>query len=306
MANLDASYLSANFPTPIFLNPASSTWRHQEPLIAESSDLTRQRVRERFIRAAQALPKGNLPQWLSQLLTVKLVPALKRIGFDPMLSWSLFHMAAPAWKCMGPIGPKTIYFHPVLMRELAEIRRGWVNAASRNSEKRLCLASMNAGERFQVVVESMHPRNLFHMLDDIPTSWIILPRVYHHLEKKHARWLPGYLAYLEKEEELEFAIILARIITEFVGNFALKFRRRGYTRDHSDDVLFYGYAAMFWNTLQRPPRGFEKFRIFENFLRWTRLFCKRCLSPSADKRVTLAVMEKAAGRMFESATIGIP
>jgi len=243
--------------------------------------------------------------WLERLLKAKIVPALERIGFDPELSWAMFKMAAPAWEFMGPIGPKTINFHPVLMRELTDIRRGYLNTAKQNSEKQLLLATMNSRDRFHLVENSMDPRNLFHMLEDIPTSWIILPRAFGHLEKNHARWLPGYLECLEKEAGSEFAKILLRIIIEFVGNFALKFNRRVYPQERVNDAFFYGYAAMFWKNLRSPPRGFEDVRIFENFLRWTQMFHKRCPSTCAERSNALAIMEKGKKKLFAKRTFRV-
>jgi hypothetical protein len=256
------------------------------------------RVREKFIAALEALPEASMAEWLARLLEAKIVPALERIGFDPQLSWALFKMAAPAWEFIGPIGPKTIFFHPVLMRELADIRLGYLNTAKQNSEKRLLLATMNSHDRFQLVGDSMDPGNLFHLLGDIATSWIILPRAFGHLDKSHARWLPGYLECLEKESNSDFAKILMRIIIEFVGNFALKFSHRVDPKKRIDDALFYGFAAMFWKNLRSPPQASEDRRLFENFLRWTQMFCKRCASISADKSGALAIMERATTKVF--------
>lgn len=250
-------------------------------------------ARKKFNVALKDLPDATMPEWLVRLLEGKIVPALERIGFDPELSRALFNMAAPAWERMGPIGPKTIYFHPALMRELADISQGSLNAARQKSEKQLLLATMNSGDRFQLVENSMDPRNLFHMLEDITTSWIILPRASVHLKEKHARWLPGYLECLEKEAGSEFEKTLIRIIIEYVGNFAHKFSLHLKPHEGIDDVLFYGYAAMFWKNLRSPPQGLESIRLFENFLRWARIFCKRLPSTSPDKSSVLTIMEKA-------------
>ena len=145
-----------------------------------------------------------------------------------------------------------------------------------------------------MVEESTDPRHLFHMLEDIATSWIILPRAFGHLDEKHARWLPGYMAYMEKEGPSAFANVLVRIIIEFVGNFALKFSRPDYPREGIEETLFYGYAAMFWKNLRSSPGCAVDAMNFENFLRWIQLFCKRCPPASSDKAGALAMMKNAS------------
>ncbi len=45
----------------------------------------------------------KLPGWLNRLLGDRIIPALRRLGFDEQLAWAFFKMAAPAWKSMGPI-----------------------------------------------------------------------------------------------------------------------------------------------------------------------------------------------------------
>lgn len=252
------------------------------------------RVRKRFIAAASTLSEADMPAWLERFIGVCMVPKMEGIGIEPNLSWALFKMASPAWEHMGPIDVKTIYFHPALMRELTDIRSGYISVSRQNSEKRRLLAEMNSRDRFGMVEKSADPRHLFHMLEDIATSWIILPRAFGHLDETHARWLPGYLQYLEKEGRSSFADILMRIIIEFVGNFALKFSRPGYPRDGIEETLFYGYAAMFWKNLRNPPRGAADAMIFENFLRWIQLFCKRYPSAATDKARAVAMMEKTS------------
>jgi hypothetical protein len=255
------------------------------------------RIRKKFTAATATLPMADMPVWLVQFSEARMVPKLAEIGIEPELSRALFKMAAPAWEHMGPIDAKTIYFHPALMWELMDIRSGYLNASRQNSEKRRLLATMNSRDRFEMVEESTDPRHLFHMLEEIATSWIILPRAFGHLEEKHARWLPGYLESLEKDGRSAFANILIRIIIEFVGNFALKFSRADYPRKVIEDTLFYGYAAMFWKNLRSPPQGVENAMVFENFLRWTQLFCKRCPPTSSEKTGTLAIMEKTSKKV---------
>jgi len=139
----------------------------------------------------------------------------------------------------------------------------------------------------------MGPRDLFSLLEDICTSWIILPRVYDHLEKHHSQCLLGYLKYLDSETNSEFRKVLARITIEFVGNYTLKYISEIYPRDSMVDGLFWGYAAMFWRNLRKPPEGFEDAGIFENFLHWAKMFRNRSASISRNMARMIESMEEA-------------
>lgn len=279
-----------------YLKPHTRQYGRKDAALDAKHNCEAERVRKKFTAAAATLPEADMPGWLMRFLEDRMVPKLAVIGIDPDLSWALFKIAAPAWEHMGPIDSKAIYFHPALMQELTDIRSGYLNASRQNSEKRRLLAAMNSQDRFEMVEESTDPRHLFHMLADIATSWIILPRAFGHLEEKHARWLPGYLAYLEKEDRSAFADILKRIIIEFVGNFALKFSRPDYPREGIEETVFYGYAAMFWKNLSSPARGAGDAVISKNFLRWLQLLCKRTPPDSPDKAGTLEMMEKTASK----------
>jgi hypothetical protein len=139
---------------------------------------------------------------------------------------------------------------------------------------------------------------LFSLFDDISTSWIILPRAYCHLEELHSQCLLVYLDYLDKESNPEFRKILARIITEFTGNFTLKHTCSTHPKDRMIEALFYGYAAMFWKNLRSPPTGFEDGGIFENFLHWARMYQKRSPSIPWEKAEMIDAMEEEREKAF--------
>jgi len=248
--------------------------------------------------AIQGMREVELSDWFVRLLENRILPGLRRIGFDELLAWALFRMAAPAWQIMGPITDKTVWFHPVLINKIDEIRSGIVSQAKRTSEALSLLEGMDPQAVRSLVNKSMNPENLFSLLDDISTPWIILPRVYAHLEKQHSQYLLAYLKYLDNETNSEFGKILARITIEFAGNYTLKYINEIHPKDQMIDVLFYGYVAMFWKYLRNPPNGFEDIGIFENFLRWAKIFQKRSISISCDMARTIERMEVEKEKTF--------
>jgi hypothetical protein len=250
-------------------------------------------AQEKYHSSIQGMKEVKLPNWFHKLLESKIIPPLRRIGFDTQFARALFKMAADAWQLMGPISDEDIHFHPALFKDIEEIRRGTLEKAKRNSECLSLLAEVKPQDlRFRVQA-GMGPRDLFSLLEDICTSWIILPRVYDHLEKHHSQCLLGYLKYLDSETNSEFRKVLARITIEFVGNYTLKYISEIHPRDSMVDGLFWGYAAMFWRNLRKPPEGFEDAGIFENFLHWAKMFRNRSASISRNMARMIESMEEA-------------
>ncbi len=250
-------------------------------------------AQEKYHSSIQAMKEVKLPNWFHKLLESKIIPPLRRIGFDTQFARALFKMAADAWQLLGPISDEDIHFHPALFKDIEEIRRGTLEKAKRNSECLSLLAEVKPQDlRFRVQA-GMGPRDLFSLLEDICTSWIILPRVYDHLEKHHSQCLLGYLKCLDDETDSEFKRILSRITIEFVGNYTLKYISEIHPQDQMIDALFYGYAEMFWRNLIKPPEGFEDAGIFENFLHWAKTFQNKFASITRNMVRMIESMEEA-------------
>lgn len=221
---------------------------------------------EKYASSVLCMQETMLPDWMSQLLKCRIVPALKRIGFDESFCWALFKMAAPAWALMGPITAEAVWFHPVLMEDIKEIRRGILLKAEKNAENLALLATMRPRDLHALAQNTMGPKNLLVLLEYIPTPWIILPRVYDFLDKRHSCCLLGYLRYLDSDSNPEFLKILARIIIEFIGNYTLKFIHKTHPKDQMIAAIFYGYAAMFWRNLSNPPSVWKILGFLNIFL----------------------------------------
>jgi hypothetical protein len=252
----------------------------------------------KYLSALGDMQDVELSGWFNRLLGKKILPALKRIGFDEPLARGLFKMASRAWELMGPITDKAVWFHPVLIKTVEEARRGIQLKARRSHEYLSVLEGMNSQGRHSLIKRGMHPQNLSSLLEDISTHWIILPRVYDHVEQCHSGCLLAYLKCLDNEVDSEVGKIFARIVTEFVGNYTLKYMNEIHPKDRMIDALFYGYVAMFWKNLRTPPLGLEHIGVFDNFLRWAKILQKKAKPSDWTMAKTVENMEKEKDNAF--------
>jgi hypothetical protein len=214
-------------------------------------------AREKFFQIIDDLPDMKMESWFIRQLDNPIIPSLTRIGFDDSIVRLLFQTAAAGWQRMGPFTDKCICFDPDLIKRLKSARN-------------------------EIMSETGSAAN---------SSWIILPRVYQFLEEKHSAYLWCYLNYLTNEPDSEFRRILTRIVIEFVGNYAFKYRSRNLPGCLLDSALFNGYAAMFWKNLRNPPAGFEDGLIFNHFLRWIKLFRSKCTDLNDEMTKSIRQME---------------
>jgi len=250
-----------------------------------------QDAQERYYSAFQKMQTVAPSGELNRLLELRIMPTLRRIGFDEQLCWMIFTMTSPAWRLIGPVGDDVELINPFLMKNLGEIRRGVISNSRKNSRARSILYKMDPKATYSLMNRTMHPANSFENFSDLSLSWIILPRAYDLLEKDHSRYILTYIKYLDKETESEFTKIMARIIIEFLGNYSLKYLDDT-LRERTVDALFYGYAAMFWKNLRNPPVGLEDGLVFESFFRWAKMIHYRFAPTNRD-------MARATERMKE-------
>jgi hypothetical protein len=247
-------------------------------------------AREKYDAALSRLSVEKPANWFLHILNKSILPPLSSIGFDKQLSRTLFQIALPAWQGMGPSVDDCLWIHPSLTRDIDEIRKSVLNKAEEKEKTEKALAKMSNLEIHDHLRRSMAPENLTSLLDDISTSWIILPRAYSLLQKSDGCCLISYFKYLEKEDSPDFRKILARIVTEFLANYSLKFAGVKQPEKTISEVIFYGYVAMFWKNLGHPPEGPEELAIHRNFLGWVQAFQKRSKSISSEMRATVTEM----------------
>lgn len=225
-------------------------------------------ARSRFSKILESLTFKKPPRWFDQMLDHSILPTLHRIGFDEPISKVVFKIALSSWKLMGPLNEKIVAFHPMINQQVEEVRQGLELKTRKNSD----LFPRSTGALPLPISGTIKgiasPENLFDLLDEITTSWIILPRIFRFLKKRQCRYLPVYLKTIDREPR-EFCLkLFSRIAVEFVGNFSLKFADRHHPPDQVAKLLFYGYSALFWKTLRYPPENLENSAAFDNFFNW--------------------------------------
>jgi len=137
-----------------------------------------------------------------------------------------------------------------------------------------------------------------NILDEIVTSWTVLPRAYGLLEKKQAKFLPCYLKHINSEQNPIFLRILLKIIIEFSANYSLRHIHNDDFRQNMCEALFYGYAAMFWHNLRKPADGYEEMLLFDIFYQWTIKLIKQESLTNTDIQNTLEDMNKFRDLFF--------
>jgi len=252
----------------------------------------------KFRSAVDDMQNVELPNWFIHLLEDTIMPPLAQIGFDESIQWALFKMSAPAWESINPAGDGNLWFHPAIINNIAEIRKGILFREKRKSEFTLIMENTDPLSRSSIINKTIDPTNLFSVFEEICTPWIILPRVYICLERTDVDYLIGYIKSFLMERESAILGILVRIIIEFVGNFTIKFISEIHPKSKMVEALFHGYAALFWKNLRRPPNGHEHLMIFSNFFHWA----DRCLRissyPNQDMVKTADCMKKAMENVF--------
>ena len=280
------------------MSQSTSIWLAEPNPFEDQIESFEQEVQEKYYAATQNLQTVVLSDRFNRLLELRIIPTLKRIGFDEQLCLTLFKMSAPAWKLIEQIGDDIELVYPILRQNIAEIRKGVIASSRKNSRTRSILDEMDSQATHQLVNKAMHPVNLLEDCHDISLSWIVLPRAYDLLEKDHSRHMLIYIKSLEKETESEFTKILARIIIEFVINYSLKHIDDTRLRDQTVEAMFYGYAAMFWNNLRLPPGEFEDGLVFENFYRSAERIHRRFAPTNEDMARTTERMAEEKGKIF--------
>lgn len=257
--------------------------------------------REARVKYSSALCRlwDNKPaNWFLRVLNKKILPPLSKIGFEDQLSRVLFQASIHSWQRMGPSVEDCLWLHPSLTRNIREIRRGVVIEAEKKRKTEMALASMSNLERSEHIRWGMAPENLTSMLDDIPISWIILPRAYSMLQENDGCCLLSYLNYLKRESNPDFKKLIAKIVTEFLANYSLKFASPMQHEKALSEVIFYGYATLFWKTLEHPPEECEELAIYKNFLGWAQAFQNRSEFITSDMVETIKKMVAMEQKLF--------
>jgi hypothetical protein len=255
-------------------------------------------ARHQFIKIYKTLSPAPLPGWLAQLLAERILPTLRRIGFEPAISKMLFEMGSSAWQSLAPANHKIIPFQPQIDCEIEAIRQGFKLKRDGNSNSFPPSTAKSAAFMSGSLQENKFPENLFNTLTEIATPWIILPRAFRFLEIDQCRYLPVYVKTMDTETQESCLNVFSRITIEFLGNFSLKFADQRYPANLIAQLIFYGYAALFWKTLRCPPKNLENSAVFDHFFIWLKRFVRQNNILSQAENSLMAQMVKMRTRAF--------
>jgi len=225
---------------------------------------------QKFQSAVKKISSNEVHGWFQEPEMNKIILSLEKIGFDKILIKTLFMIAAPAWRQMKLDTQNNIIFQPFMIKKISDVRTG--------------------------IIEELHNKTDYFL--KFHTPWIILPRVYDHLQRKDSQTLPTYIDFLKKIENQEVKIKFVQIIITYFGNYSLKFRSNHQMKRSVSDMLFYGYVAMFWKNLKSPPTGFEECFVFKSFLKLIQFFPENLYFSSKNKLNQIHKMEAALKNIF--------
>ncbi len=260
-------------------------------------------ARRRYELILNALPVKKRPGWFDRMLNQRILPTLDRIGLDDSISKGFFEIALSSWSLMGPANDKIIAFHPRINQEIEDVRQGLkLKIAHGNGT-----VSRSPGSASTIISgnlnENPSPDRLFDLLDEIATPWIVLPRAFRFLKKHHCRYLPAYLATIDRETRESFLMLFGRIAVELVGNYSLKFAARDHPPDQTAKLLFYGYMALFWKTLRCPPENLENSAAFDTFFGWLIRLVRKNDYLGRAERSSIAPLKKMRNTVFPTITV---
>jgi hypothetical protein len=253
---------------------------------------------QQFVAVYKRLSLERPPGWFEKILDESFLPTLHRIGFDGPVSRVVFEMALPSWKRIGPLNEKIIAFNPRIEHEIDEVCQGLKAKACNGSDRLIPSGDTTQTTITGTINNDAAPENLFALLDDICTAWIILPRVSRFLEIHHCHYLPAYLKTIDRES-IELCLRqFGRITVEFVGNYSLKFADEHHPKQNLTQLLFFGYAALFWKNLRHPPEMLENSGIFISFFNWIKRLARENEFLGAEANETIKHMIKLKTLLF--------
>ena len=176
-----------------------------------------------------------------------------------------------------------------------------IYARLRLFDKALRLDGIRSNELYRLAARGAEPATLPALFEKITTSWLTLPRAYRTLTADDALCLPIYLRCLDNESDPFFRNTLTRVVIEYIGNFTLKYCRASLSREKTAAALFFGFTAMFWKNLRKPPAGRQEENICNHFFRWAHRLSRNTPRPCASMDQTAARMSSVLRLVFPQA-----
>ena len=286
-------------PHPVSTSPAGVEIDRQLRLLENMA-------RHNFLMIKRGLELKKLPERFDQKLDHTVLPTLRRIGYDRLIARTLFELTPADWKFMGPVNEKIIFLRPEINHDIREVLSGLSRNKTRDNENLPGFTGPSPAVMTGTINENLSPEHLFELLDKIDISWITLPRVFRFLERGHNRYLPEYLKSIEHQNSEPCLKVFSRITTEFMANFALKFSDRHHSPDQIEKLLFYGYSALYWKNLRKPPADLANCAVFDHFLNWIRGLARRSKYLGSEEMRSVFRMNKMKSVVFPGKNINQP
>ena len=251
-----------------------------------------------YFEIARTLDTPGTEAATDEFLTARVMPAFSKIGVDEAFVQRLLGLASKAWGILGTASENVVRLHPNMQQDIDEVRQGLLIQSDRKMALHSGPAFLTPHESYDRLQTTMDPANLYLLIDEITTPWIVLPRAYTSLRRDHVHYLPAYLEMIDNEANEEALHIFTRIAIEFLANFTIRFADEKYPREQVVCLVTAGYTALFWKNLNTPPRGFEDIRIFEHFLAWLKHSGCRAKTSNRDLEATIQDMEDRKAVIF--------
>ena len=176
---------------------------------------------------SMTLPK--IPRWFDSMMSTRILPVLSEIGMDVSFGRSLLQMAMPAWELLGPMTDKTVFYEPEALSELQEVEQGLLRKAENIYTSRFW-PSLKAPQDFlNTVKQSMHPQNLFSLLNEVSCFQISL----RHgclciIATGNYFWIGPLLNSRKGDEKLEYIPTLRSLFRRIERDFPYESKRTRY------------------------------------------------------------------------------
>lgn len=286
-------------PCPVFGSAAGTEIDRQLRLLENMA-------RHNFLMIKKGLQIKKLPERFEQKLYQTVLPTLQRIGYDGLIALTLFELTPADWKFMGPVNEKIIVLRPEVNHDISEVLSGLSRNKTGDNENLPRFTGPSLAVLTGAINDNPSPEHLFKLLDRIDLSWITLPRVFRFLERGHSRYLPEYLKTIEHQNSEACLKVFSRITTEFMANFVLKFSDRHHPPDQIEKLLFYGYSALYWKNLRKPPANLENCAVFDHFFNWIRVLARRSKYLESAEARSVFRMKKMKSVVFPGKNINQP
>ena len=141
-----------------------------------------------YLEIAETLNLQDTTGTTDEFLATRIMPVFVKIGLDETFIRILFRIASKAWKTFSTSSETVIPLRSNIQQDIDDVRKGLLLQADRKMATLPESTCLTPRENYDRLKEYMDPANLQLLIDEITTSWIILPRAYGLLKRDHIRY----------------------------------------------------------------------------------------------------------------------